>query len=143
MLMFHSHVRTFLLVIAFAFLAACKSSSSNAGTAASAQKLAIGSPCVTDNDCGSAPFYCMAEHPGGYCMRDCATDADCPSDAVCQNDGMKGECHKKCSVSSDCRSEYMCSPAANAANNNASHAFCDVMDTPAAGPDAGGLHGHH
>lgn len=145
MLMFHLQVRILLLGIAFASFTACKSSSSNGGTAASAQKLAVGSPCVKDSDCGSAPFYCMTEHPSGYCMRDCTTDADCPSEAICQDDGMKRECHRTCSVSSDCRPEYMCSPAANAADNKASHAFCDVKDTPDAGPsaDAGGLHGHH
>jgi hypothetical protein len=105
----------------------------------SAQKLAVGSACVKDSDCGSTPFYCMVEHPGGYCLRDCTTDADCPSEAICQNDGVKGECHKKCDAAPDCRAEYMCSPAASAADNKASHAFCDVMDAP----DAGAVHHMH
>jgi hypothetical protein len=71
----------------------------------------------------------MLDHPGGYCMRDCDItkgDGDCPSEAICQFDGMAGECHAKCASQSDCRSGYVCSPAASDANEKASHAFCDV-----------------
>jgi hypothetical protein len=126
-------VRIALLTMTWICVAACKSSTSDNGAdaaAATTEKLTIGSPCTKDSDCGSAPFYCMVDHPGGYCMRDCTTDADCPSEAICQNDGMKGECHKKCNAPADCRAAYTCSPAASAADNKASHAFCDVMDSP-------------
>lgn len=62
-------------------------------------------------------------------MRDCDItkgDADCPSESICQFDGMAGECHLKCSGQTDCRAGYTCSPAATDANNKASHAFCDM-----------------
>lgn len=130
-------------VLAAIMAVACSSASSNSTApgdgGASSQKLPVGSPCMADSDCGTAPFMCMmGDHPGGYCMRDCDIskgDADCPSEAICQFDGMTGECHKKCSSQSDCRTGYVCAPASSAADDMASHAFCDVA--PAAG-DAGG-----
>jgi hypothetical protein len=124
---------------------ACSSSDSSSGGASpgasSAQLLPVGSACAKDSDCGSAPFYCMTDHPGGYCMRDCDIkngDADCPSEAICQFDGTKGECHKKCNGDSDCRSPgYTCGAASSDPMNMASHAFCDAMDMPMdGGPDA-------
>jgi hypothetical protein len=110
---------------------ACGSSNDNTGSSAgnTAQKLSVGSPCKQDSDCGSAPFMCMLDHPGGYCMRDCDItkgDADCPSESICQFDGMAGECHLKCNGQADCRSGYVCSPAAADPMNKASHAFCDM-----------------
>ena len=101
--------------------------SDNAGS--TAQKLAVGSACTQDSECGSAPFMCMTDHPGGYCMRECDIskgDADCPSESVCQFDGMVGECHAKCGTQADCRSEYVCSPASSDPTNKVSHAFCDA-----------------
>ncbi len=119
---------TFLL----ALCAGC-SSSGSVGT----QKLPVGSACTADADCGTAPFHCMmGDHPGGYCMRDCDIkngDADCPSEAICQYDGTKGECHKKCTAT-DCRAGYFCSAASTDSNNKASHAFCDVAPVV---PDGG------
>ncbi len=129
MFMVPRQIRLSLLVIAFASVVAgvaCKSSSNKATGAG--QKQPIGSACTKDSDCGAAPFYCMVEHPGGYCMSDCTTDADCPPEAICQNDGMKGECHSKCNAMADCRSGYECAPAANTATNKASHAFCDMIE---------------
>jgi hypothetical protein len=111
-------------------LAVACSSSNGGGTATTAQKLGVGSPCTQDSDCGSAPFMCMmTDHPGGYCMRNCDIskgDGDCPSESVCQFDGMVGECHLKCSTQGDCRAGYVCSPAASDSNNKVSHAMCDV-----------------
>lgn len=95
------------------------------------QKLAIGSACSSDGDCGSSPFGCILEHPGGYCTRSCDIahkDADCPSEAICQFDGQVGECHKTCNAQGDCRSSYICAPAENSADSVASHAFCDMAD---------------
>ena len=124
------------IVTAMSVAIGCSSSSDeNAGAHqdAGAQLLTVGSACTTNAECGSAPFYCMTEHPGGYCMRNCDIahgDADCPSEAVCKFDGTKGECHKKCNMNSDCRSpDYDCSPAASDPANMASHSFCDAMDT--------------
>ena len=106
------------------------------GSSASGQKLAIGSPCAKDADCGDSSFMCMTDHPGGYCVKMCDiknADADCPGGAVCQFDGMMGECHKMCAMMSDCRTGYMCAPSSMAADNMASHAFCDAADMPDAG----------
>jgi hypothetical protein len=120
-------------------LTACSSSSTPGGqggagqsTSAPAQKLAVGSPCAEDTDCGTAPFFCQkGDHQGGYCMRGCDIakgDADCPSEAICQYDGKAGECHKKCDAKTDCRDGYVCSPASSDASDKASHAFCDAAD---------------
>jgi hypothetical protein len=128
------------MVAAISFAIGCSSGSDeNVGAHqdAGAQLLTVGSACTTNPECGSAPFYCMTDHPGGYCMRNCDIahgDADCPGEAVCQFDGTKGECHKKCNVNSDCRSpDYVCSPAASDRDNMVSHAFCDAMDMSADG----------
>jgi hypothetical protein len=122
-------------------IAACGSSSS--GSNGSTSQALVGSSCTKDSDCGSAPFFChLGDHPGGYCMRDCDIthgDADCPSEAICQYDGTTGECHAKCSTASDCRSGYVCSPASNASDNMASHAYCDVSGMSMGGD--GGMDG--
>src|SRR3974377_1786044 len=89
-----------------ALAVACSSSSNGGSTSSSVQKLAVGSPCTQDSDCGSAPFMCMLDHPGGYCLRNCNInngDSDCPSESVCQFEGMVGECHLKCNSQRDCR----------------------------------------
>ena len=109
-----------------------------AGGGVSGEKLPIGSPCAKDADCGGADFMCMTDHPGGYCVKMCDiknTDADCPSESICQYDGTAGECHLKCAAPSDCRAGYVCAPASTDPSNTASHAFCDVADTPDAGMD--------
>lgn len=143
-----SILRKSILVFALPLLAgvvlACSSSStsSSGATSTTGQKLSVGAPCTSDDQCGSSPFMCMmGDHPGGYCMRDCDIskgDADCPSEAICQYDGMVGECHLKCNSNSDCRSGYMCAPASNTATSKASHAFCDVADTSSGDGGTGG-----
>lgn len=92
------------------------------------QKLPIGSPCQTSAQCGDGPFFCAKSHPGGYCKRDCKTDSDCPSDAICAFSGAIGECHKKCNGDNDCRTSegYSCHKASAGPDDKASHAFCDV-----------------
>lgn len=108
-------------------LAAC-------GPGASTELLPVGSACTSDSQCGPTPFMCLLDHPGGYCMRQCQTDTDCPSEAVCVVDTDATECHKRCpSGQSDCRSGYECMPAASTGYPRASAAFCDV----AASPDGG------
>jgi hypothetical protein len=72
---------------------------------------------------------CMTDHPGGYCIKMCDiknNDADCPSGAACQSDGMAMECHKECSNQSDCRTGYVCAPASMTPTNTVSHAICDM-----------------
>ena len=110
------------------------------------QKLAIGSACTTSSDCGSEPhFFCDRDHESGYCKKDCKSDADCPSEAICAFDGGVGACHKKCNVSdsdagrpTDCRfSEgYVCQPSSAVMATLASHSYCDA---PAARPDGGAV----
>jgi hypothetical protein len=142
-------IRTRFIFVAMLVAASAACSSSNEGGAAdasasTAQKLAVGSACTQDSDCGSAPFFCMTEHPGGYCMRKCdiaKADADCPSEAICQFDGTVGECHKKCSAAGDCRSGYTCSPASMGTAMKASHAFCDMGDMTDGGTDMDGMSG--
>ena len=98
---------------------------------AAGQAKVIGSPCTKDAECGTAPFMCITEHPGGYCSRGCDighADADCPPEAICQFDGKVGECRAKCAAQADCRSGCVCSPASNDAQAKASHAFCDIRD---------------
>jgi len=94
------------------------------------QKLPIGSPCSASAQCGDDPFFCEKSHPGGYCKRDCKSDADCPSDSICAFSGAVGECHKKCDTDDDCRvaEGYDCEPASTDPDTHASHAYCDVKE---------------
>jgi len=47
-------------------------------------------------------------YPNGYCQKDCATDGDCPSDAIC----VSSQCRRKCQMTSQCRvaEGYLCRP---------------------------------
>lgn len=136
---------------ALGFAAACSSGgSTSSGTTTSGsggsggsggglggQKLAIGSPCKADADCGGSDFMCMTDHPDGYCIKMCDiknVDADCPSGSVCQYDGVMGECHQSCDTGADCRAGYECAPAASDPDNTVSHAFCDMAEMTDAGP---------
>ena len=113
-----------------------------AGCGPSGQLLAIGSPCTSTSQCGTAAaFFCDKSHPGGYCKRDCKRDADCPPEAICAFDGSTGACHHRCDTVNDClRSEgYLCRPASTDPASIASHAYCDVADAPA--PTDGGSDG--
>lgn len=107
------------------------------GGAGGTQKLPIGSPCAKDADCGGTGFMCMTDHPDGYCVKMCDiknVDKDCPTEGVCQFDGMAGECHKKCDKPADCRTGYDCAPASMDPMNTASHAFCDMAAPMDGGP---------
>jgi hypothetical protein len=90
--------------------------------AASRQLLPIGSPCQSDEQCGSGGFACAADHPAGYCVAACRRDPDCPSQSVCvgASDLAEGACHRACSSAADCRSGYVCDSA------DASHGYCDA-----------------
>jgi hypothetical protein len=136
-------IRVSMIFAAGMLVVACSSTTNPATnpTGTGAQKLAVGSPCGQDGDCGSAPFFCMqGDHTGGYCMAKCNHangDADCPSEAICQFDGTAGECHKKCDMQSDCRTGYTCAPASSTSTSMASHSFCDVAGGMGMGGDGG------
>jgi hypothetical protein len=68
--------------------------------------LPIGSRCRVDDDCGTRPYSCQASLPGGYCVKDCTIDGDCPADAACAS----GKCRRKCTESTQCRvpENYVC-----------------------------------
>lgn len=102
--------RSWLLIGALAVVLGC-------GDSANTQYVPIGSRCGSNSDCGTKPYNCVtAGHPGGYCQKDCSTDGDCPTDAIC----ISGECRRKCGSTSDCRSSegYQCIQAALS--------YCDV-----------------
>jgi hypothetical protein len=97
------------------------------------QRLPIGSPCMTSDQCGSGVYFCAVDHPNGYCKADCHSDGDCPTGSVCAGAGMvsPGECHKKCSAPADCRTAegYICKMMPS----DASSAYCDVPEGPGDG----------
>ncbi len=83
------------------------------------QHLPIGQRCVDDGSCGTSPYSCATQgYPGGYCDRSCATDGDCPLDAVC----VTTRCRRKCVATTECRESegYVCRSGA------ATAPFCDV-----------------
>jgi hypothetical protein len=59
----------------------------------------IGSHCGSPLDCGPRPFDCATSLPGGYCTQACATDGDCPQDAVC----VARQCRRRGKAPTDCR----------------------------------------
>jgi hypothetical protein len=123
------------LLIALALVAGCTESAGD-------QQLPIGAPCKPPSGssctanagcCGTGKFFCATlDHPGGYCKKDCKSDADCPTGSVCAGDSSLGECHKSCNAAADCRTAegYICKPHAS----EASHDFCDA---PEPTPDGG------
>lgn len=93
------------------------------------QRLPIGSPCMTSDQCGTGIYFCAVDHPNGYCKADCHTDSDCPTGSVCAGAGMvsPGECHKACpNGASDCRTAegYICKMMPD----DASAQYCDVPE---------------
>ena len=105
------------------------------------QLLTIGSPCSQSFECGSQPqFACNTQLPGGYCEKDCKSDADCPGpsvESICAFNGpVSGKCRLKCTGPANCRfvSGYICRPASNDPNSMASNGYCDL---PANGVDGG------
>jgi hypothetical protein len=67
-------------------------------------------------------------HPGGYCSKDCKTDSDCPSEAICAFDGAVGGCHLICTDPKVCRfsSGYECKPASTMPSSLATKPYCDA-----------------
>jgi hypothetical protein len=95
------------------------------------QELAIGQPCSAASDCGTAPtFYCETALPGGYCKKDCRTDLDCPTEAVCVGAAglTTGSCYLICGAGSTCpRQGYGCLPASSTPPLTATRNYCDFI----------------
>lgn len=110
------------LVTLLICVAGCSDSSTNV------QRLPIGSPCTSSDQCGTGIYFCAVDHPNGYCKADCHKDADCPTGSVCAGAGMvsPGECHKKCASQADCRTSegYLCKMMPD----DASSAYCDIPE---------------
>jgi hypothetical protein len=63
----------------------------------------VGASCAVDGDC-TGDLACLTAFGGGYCGRaDCTGDADCPDGAVCvvHGDG-NNYCMKTCATNADC-----------------------------------------
>jgi hypothetical protein len=93
------------------------------------QKALIGDKCAQNADCGSQWFYCITDDFGGYCSKDCKSDADCPLESICSFGSGSGQCHKKCNTTSDCRTNYLCHAASPKVDDFASHTYCDVLSS--------------
>jgi hypothetical protein len=57
------------------------------------QYLPIGSPCFKQSDCGTQPFDCALDVPGGSCVKSCSDNTDCPTDSACARKFCKRSCH--------------------------------------------------
>jgi hypothetical protein len=117
--------RALALVVLFA-LSGCTGTGNNPPT----QNLSIGAPCGSSAECGDAPpFACDVTRTGGYCTRPCATNFDCPIEAVCAPvPGAGSVCVKKCDTGNDCRfgEGYVCHSATVEGDLGASQSFCGV-----------------
>lgn len=69
----------------------------------------VGDACVSDGDCAGAAGICVPElttgWDDGYCIRVCATDAECGAPNHCNADSY---CVDSCTSDSDCRAGYQC-----------------------------------
>ena len=66
-----------------------------------------GIACGADTDCDAAET-CVTDadgFTGGYCSRQCGSDAECPMGSHC---GDNGFCMDECAVDADCRTGYLC-----------------------------------
>jgi len=102
----------------------CRTLSTGAGLC----RPTIGEPCATDTDCAGTGLSCTAGMaaldaflPGGYCtVIGCASDADCPSVAVCRTlpGAPQAICLLTCDHDSDCRftTSYRCLEASDCAS---------------------------
>ena len=80
-----------------------------------------GKACASDTECAPGTCAMMVEGldgmpltaPGGYCMGNCMTSADCGSGGTCVPSiagGGAGLCYDMCSGNMDCREGYVCGP---------------------------------
>lgn len=78
------------------------------GDADNTAYLPVGSRCTSSGQCGTNPYQCNVDRPGGYCEKPCATDGDCPMDSVCIP--RLGACRRRCADPAQCRASegYAC-----------------------------------
>ena len=127
-----------LSIAALAVLAAIKFG--GCGSETIQQKLPIGDPCAESSRCGTPThFYCDTRLAMGYCKKDCKSDSDCPTEAICSFRGSTiGQCKVRCDSKVNCRNTqgYICVPASNDLATLASHGYCDIPPGSSL-PDAG------
>jgi hypothetical protein len=87
----------------------------------SAARNPLGGPCAADGDC-QVSLVCVADDPGGQCVKTCASDADCGAGALC-NDELK--CYQACTRTADCPRAV--SDARYGCVGPAPRQFCDVL----------------
>ncbi|MFC1655077.1 hypothetical protein ACFL2F_04655 [Myxococcota bacterium] len=89
-------------------------------TPALCKPFSVGAACETTDDCGP-DLGCISPgfgYPGGYCMKSCASDADCPQGQTWSSSCCPGSvaglansiCSQDCLVDGDCREaeQYVC-----------------------------------
>jgi uncharacterized membrane protein YgcG len=90
----------------------------DAGTPDAGAMRALGEPCTLSGDCASGLCQQLG-FSGGYCTKNCGSQADCPGGSECSANPTGGAkvCLKDCSVpagvgaAGGCRSGYVCDKA--------------------------------
>lgn len=82
---------------------------------------AIGDECASNGDCPQEAI-CDSTAPGGYCTIPDCTRGGCPGNAICVEfeDESQTFCMKPCEDDNDCRDAYTCR------NESYSRPFCYV-----------------
>ncbi len=62
----------------------------------------LGARCDFSSECDERCLAPGADWPGGFCTVSCDTDADCPDDAACIEDGGAGVCAFRCANDTSC-----------------------------------------
>jgi hypothetical protein len=92
---------TLLVVV---ILAACGGSQTSAQSP-SASASPLGGPCSNDAQCQPG-LSCDKSDPGGQCLKNCTTDAECGAGALC---ALAKTCYRRCQTDADCgRAGYVC-----------------------------------
>jgi hypothetical protein len=83
----------------------------------------FGSPCSSDEECGTTNrYFCAPDHPGGYCVAECRSDEECGGGVCVRADPASiGQCHAACVNTAGCRAGYLC----KLTSNDASAPYCD------------------
>ncbi len=102
-------------ILGTALVAACGGNQLGARWPA-APPSALGGPCADNSGCQPG-LFCNAGDPGGRCLKECASNVDCGTGAVCVD---VNRCFQACETTADCgRQDYVCSGASTTK-------FCDV-----------------
>ena len=85
--------------------------------------VSVGGPCGCDSDCtteGSCAEEVSGGAPGGFCIDECRTSADCPSAFLCEGatPTERGWCRLRCVTDANCGAGRYCV-------NGSCAAFCD------------------